>query len=180
MAQTQVYAGAGKWRGGARCGVFRFAPGDTRAEQLTQGLPERVSVQAITVHPLDPAVVFIGTDDGVYVSHDRGARWMKPEFDKGVQVWSILVHPAAPRTILAGASPVAVYRSDDGGERWQRIAAPRIEERVRMGFPCRVMRLAIDAARPDNVFATVEVNGVMRSSDGGASWSDCSAGLIRF
>lgn len=179
MAQTHVYAGAGKWRGGTRWGIFRFAAGDDRAEQLTNGLPERVSVHCITVHPTDPDVVFMGTDDGLYLSHDRGSHWMKPDFDEGVQVWSILVHPAAPRTVLAGSAPVGVYQSDDGGERWRKIAAPDTPERVKMGFPCRVMRLAIDPAKPMGVFATVEVNGVMRSADGGASWKDCSAGLIR-
>jgi photosystem II stability/assembly factor-like uncharacterized protein len=179
MAATHVYAGAGKYRGGSRWGIFRFEPGQARAEQLTNGLPERVSVHCITVHPNDPDLVFIGAEDGLYVSSDRGAHWQKPELpDKGIQIWSILVHPGAPRTILAGAAPVGVYRSEDGGERWRKIAQPTIPERVKMGFPCRVMRLALDPAKPADVFATVEVNGVMRSRDGGASWSDCSAGLI--
>ena len=181
MAETHVYAGAGKWRGGTRWGIFRFEAGADRAEQLTTGLPEKLSVHCITVHPNDPELVYIGSEDGLYVSSDRGAHWQKPDLpDKGVQIWSILVHPAAPRTLLAGAAPVAIYRSDDGGERWRKIAKPELPERVAMGFPCRVMRLAIDAAKPDDVFATVEVNGVMRSRDGGASWTDCSAGLIRF
>jgi photosystem II stability/assembly factor-like uncharacterized protein len=179
MAATYVYAGAGKWRGGARSGVFRFAAGEARAEQLTAGLPDRVSVHGIVVHPEDPSLVLIGTDDGVYVSHDRGSHWTKPEFEGGHQVWSILGHPAAPRTVLAGTAPQGIFRSDDGGEHWQRIAKPAVPERAAMGFPCRVMRLAIDPAKPDAVFATVEVNGVMCSADGGATWADCSAGLIR-
>jgi photosystem II stability/assembly factor-like uncharacterized protein len=181
MAETHIYAGAGKWRGGSRSGVFRFAAGEGRCEQLTGGLPEKVSVQAITVHPQDPEIVFIGTEDGPYVSHDRGAHWMKPDFpDKDVQIWSFLVHPGAPRTILAGGSPVAVYRSDDGGERWRRIAKPQLAERVEMNFACRVMRLALDAKKPGDIFAVVEVNGVMRSRDGGATWQDCSAPLAAF
>ncbi len=177
---TMVYAGAGMWRGGKKSGVFRFAADGGPCEELKNGLPDPVSVHTVAVHPLDPSIVFIGTQDGPYVSHDRGTHWMRPDFPDHVQIWSILVHPAAPRTILAGASPVAVYRSDDGGERWRLLARPAIEERVKMGFACRVMRLAIDAKRPDDVFATVEVNGVMRSRDGGANWSDCSKGLIKF
>jgi hypothetical protein len=182
MATTHVYAGAGMWRGGSKCGIFRFAVGEDGApEFLSNGLPDPVSVQAITVHPLDPDIVYIGTQDGPYVSHDRGRHWEKPNFpDKGMQIWSILVHPAAPRTVLAGASPVAVYRSDDGGERWRLLARPEIAEKAQMNFPCRVMRLALDPARPDDIYAGVEVNGAMRSRDGGASWSDCSAGLIAF
>ena len=48
-----------------------------------------------------------------------------------------------------------------------------------MGFPCRVMRLAVDPAQPESIYATLEVAGVMRSLDGGESWSDCSAGLLK-
>jgi photosystem II stability/assembly factor-like uncharacterized protein len=177
---TTVYAGAGMWRGGKKSGVFRFSSDGGAGEELKNGLPDPVSVHTIVVHPNEPSTVFIGTQDGLYLSHDRGAHWMRADFPKDAQVWSILVLPSAPRTILAGASPVAVYRSDDGGERFRLLARPAIEERVKMGFPCRVMRLAADARRPDDIFATVEVNGVMRSHDGGASWRDCSKGLIAF
>ena len=180
MATTHIYACAGMWRGGKRPGVFRMKLGNGGFEQLRNGLPDPASVHAITVHPDDPSLVFIGTQDGIYRSTDHGNTWAKPDFpDAGVQIWSILVHPGAPQTILAGAAPTAVYRSDDSGEHWRRIARPTMPERVKMDFPCRVMRLAIDPKRPDDVFAIVEVNGVMRSRDGGESWSDCSAGLIR-
>jgi photosystem II stability/assembly factor-like uncharacterized protein len=181
MALTNIYAGAGKWRGGSNSGVFRFTAGEGQCEQLTNGLPQKVSVQAVTVHPLDPNIVFIGTEDGPYLSQDRGAHWMRPDFpDKGVQIWSILVHPGAPRTILAGGSPVSVYRSDDGGERWRRIAKPPIRERAKMDFACRMMRLALDPKKPDDIFGVIEVNGFTRSRDGGESWIDCSDALVAF
>jgi photosystem II stability/assembly factor-like uncharacterized protein len=40
------------------------------------------------------------------------------------------------------------------------------------------MRLAADPARPDEVYAALEVGGAMRSPDGGDTWEDCSAGLV--
>jgi photosystem II stability/assembly factor-like uncharacterized protein len=96
----------------------------------------------------------------------------------GPQVWAVHVHPADPRIVYAGTSPVGVFRSDDGGDGWRRLATPDTPERVKMAFPCRVMRLAADPANPDEVYATLEVGGVMRSLDGGESWEDCSEGLI--
>ena len=45
-------------------------------------------------------------------------------------------------------------------------------------FVCRVMRLAIDRARPDEIYAALEVGGAMRSLDGGETWDDCSAPLV--
>ena len=34
-------------------------------------------------------------------------------------------------------------------------------------------------SKPGTIFAALEVNGVMRTTDGGESWSDCSSDLIR-
>ena len=177
MADSYVYAGAGIWRGGARAGVFRRRVGNGGFEQMTQGLPEPASVHTITVHPLHPERVFIGTQDGPYLSEDHGLHWRRPDFPDPVQIWSFLVHPHEPETIFAGASPVAIYRSEDGGAHWQRLARPVLAERVKMPFACRVMRIALDPQSPRDLYATIEVNGVMRSRDGGESWSDCNAGL---
>lgn len=179
MAASYVYAGAGMWRGGSLAGIFRRGVGDSAWEQLKSGLPDPASVHTITVHPQNPALVFVGTQDGPYLSTDRGAHWHRPDFpERGVQIWSILVHPNEPRTIFAGAAPVAIYRSDDSGEHWRALARPVLPERAKMPFACRVMRIAIDPSRPRDLYATIEVNGVMRSHDGGEHWSDCSAGLI--
>ncbi len=48
-----------------------------------------------------------------------------------------------------------------------------------MAFACRVMRFAVDPVEADTLYATVEANGVMRSRDGGESWQDCSADLLK-
>jgi len=178
--QSYVYAGVGWWRGGTRGGVFRLTEGDGECRHLSRGLPEETHVQAVTVHPEDPETVYIGTQDGPYRSTDRGEHWERLGFpDRGVQVWSILVDPNNSRTLYAGTSPVAVYRSEDGGDNWRRLADPRMPDRVRMPFDCRVMRLAKEADHPAEIYAVLEVNGVMRSLDDGESWEDCSEDLIR-
>src|SRR5262245_8824256 len=41
------------------------------------------------------------------------------------------------------------------------------------------MRFARHSRRRGDIFAVLEVSGVMRSTDGGESWSDCSADLLR-
>ena len=41
------------------------------------------------------------------------------------------------------------------------------------------MRMAQHPTQPDEIFAALEVNGVMRTTDGGESWTDCSADLMR-
>ncbi len=178
--QSHLYAAVGWWRGGTRGGVFRLAPGDGEWTRLGNGLPEEPHVQAVTVHPENPEIVYIGTEDGPYRSTNHGEHWERLGFpDRGLQVWSILVDPTNPQTLYAGTSPVAVYRSEDGGDNWRRLGDPQMPDRVRMPFACRVMRLAKNLDRPAEIYAVLEVNGVMRSLDDGESWENCSEDLIR-
>ena len=182
---SHVYVGAARESGAARPsrppgGLFRSSGGEGGLKRLTKGLPEPVDVQAITVHPTNPDVIYLGTRSGPYRSTDRGERWERLAFpDDGTEVWSILVHPTNPRRLYAGTSPVGVYRSDDGGDTWRRLPNARQPERVRMEFACRVMRLAADPTHPEEIYAALEVGGAMRSLDGGETWEDCSADLLK-
>jgi photosystem II stability/assembly factor-like uncharacterized protein len=139
------------------------------------------SVEAYTVfvHPSDPKTVFAGTSDGVWLSTDAGASFKRANFpDANRQVWSFLVDARDPKRILAGASPIDVYRSDDGGQSWRKLATPKVGEHCKGPFASRVMRFAQNPKNPDVIFAALEINGVMRSNDGGETWADCSSGLI--
>ena len=40
------------------------------------------------------------------------------------------------------------------------------------------MRMAQHPERPDEIYAALEVNGVIRTTDSGETWEDCSADLI--
>src|SRR5579871_1290794 len=77
---------------------------------------------------------------------------------------------------------VDLYSSDQcpGSLRRRQTADPGLPDRVIMAFACRVMRVDIDPNAPDDVYATLEANGCIRSRNGGQSWEDCTADLIRF
>ena len=179
MAQSTVFAGVGGYyasQQGGLAGVFCCAAdGADWAHAFRE-----VEAFTVFVHPHDPDLVFAGTADGVYRSTDRGRSFRRADFpDRGVQIWSFLPDAAEPKRMLAGGSPVSVYRSDDGGESWKRAANPQLPVHAKMPFNCRVMRFARHPRRPDEIYAVLEVSGVMRSTDGGESWSDCSADLLR-
>ena len=102
MAATHVYAGAARSMGGTLGGIFRQSVGDDRWENLTNGVPEGAEVHAITVHPENPDVVYIGTTKGTYRSTNRGTRWEKLNLpDPDADIWSVCIHPKNPRTIYA-------------------------------------------------------------------------------
>jgi photosystem II stability/assembly factor-like uncharacterized protein len=179
MVPSYVFAGVGGYyvsKQGGLAGVFRCA---TDSGDWKHALSE-IEAFTVFVHPHDPNLVFAGTADGVYRSSDRGQTFRRADFpDRGVQVWSFLQDDVDTKRMLAGGSPVSIYRSEDGGESWKRMPDPQLPVHAKMPFACRVMRFAPHPGRRGEIFAVLEVSGVMRSTDGGESWSDCSADLLR-
>ena len=175
---SRVFVGAGQWTSAKKSGALYRGGPDGGWEQLTKGLPSPVSVQAITVHPTDSNVVFVGAQDGVFRSQDGGTSWERSAFPAGLQVWSVAVHPRNPQVVYAGTSPVGVFRSDDGGRTFTPLPGAKQRDRLAMSFPSRVMRLAITPGNPDAIYAALEVAGAMRSLDGGTTWEDCSEPLV--
>lgn len=184
-SSTHVYAGVaatvGATHTGTLGGVFRQSVGDSGWKRLTTGLTEGAEVHAITVHPTETDTVYLGTTKGAFRSTNRGDRWERLGLpDAEADIWSICIHPKDHKRLYAGATPIGVYRSDDGGDHWKKLADPGLPNRVIMAFACRVMRLDVDPNHPDEVYATMEANGAMRSRNAGESWEDCTADLIRF
>lgn len=183
--QSNIYVGVAGYFGKpdhpGRVGVFRRGtPGNGRGGGDWQHVLGTVQTFTVFVHPGDPAIVFAGTNDGVWRSVDAGATFRRTHFpDARKEVWSFLVDARDPRRIFAGASPIDVYRSDDGGESWRKLPNPGMATHCKGPFASRVMRLAQHPKRPDEIYAALEINGVMRSTDLGETWSDCSAGLIK-
>jgi len=74
----------------------------------------------------------------------------------------VLAHPDAPERVLVGTYNDGLYRSTDGGERFERVELP---ER-------RVMSLAANPADADELWAGTEPSRVFRSTDGGRTWEE--------
>jgi photosystem II stability/assembly factor-like uncharacterized protein len=180
---TRIFAGAGHWvsGGGSRHpgGLFRCSAGEGKWQPLVTGLPENVEARAFAVHPRDPEVLYAGTQDGPYRTTDGGTKWERLGFPDRAVVWSLAFHPTRPRFMYAGVAPVGIYRSEDGGDTWKKLAGAKSPGHCEMGFPTRVTRIVVDPALPDVVYASLEVSGVIRSDDGGETWTDLSAPLIK-
>jgi len=179
-----VYVGVPQWsqteKAGVLGGLFRHQVGTNEWLHLTAGFPEQVEVRVIAIHPHNTQIIYVGTQQGPYRSTDGGEHWERLAFpDADMVVWSIVFYPDDPRILYVGAAPAAIYRSDNSGESWKRLPIVGTASMVRMAFPTRAIRLTIDPSRPHTIYAALEVGGVIRSEDGGDSWSDCSFALAQ-
>ena len=162
-------------------GLYRITPGDDTWESLDKGLLDAPQIRALTVHPNNPQIIYAGTQHGPYRSSDRGDHWEKVDVpDHGQAVWSILFHPANPDLIFIGYENCEIYRSDDAGERWQRLPIsvrfPDITTTLGANPVKRVLMIDASVSEPDTLFASIEVGGTLRSTDGGEHWQNLSDG----
>ncbi len=178
MAQSYIYAGVAGYVGRpeaiGKVGVFRR---DAAGSEWSNVLPD-VETYTVNVHPADANVVLAGTKDGIYVSTDRGGTFKQAAFpDKDMQIWSFQADSRNPNRILAGGSPLNVYRSEDRGQSWTKMSTPPVKSRCTGPFAHRVMRMVQHPTRPDEVYAALEIAGAMRSMNFGETWEDCSQHL---
>ena len=148
------------------------ALGDAVA-RVHDGEVERFAVPARCIASAG-AVAFAG-GDGVW-RYDDG--WTRTSFVG--DVFSIAV--AADGTVYAGTEPSALFTSRDGGERWEELdALQRIPSKPNWSFPPRpwtshVRWIAPSPHDPHVLLVGIELGGLMRSVDGGASFADHAPG----
>jgi photosystem II stability/assembly factor-like uncharacterized protein len=178
--KSSIFVGTAATRPDSIGGLFRSTEGGA-FELLDNGILTTTGVQAITVHPGDANLIFVGTRNGVFRSRDGGDRWeLLPVPLDRQQIWSVIIHPTLPNTVIAGTAPIGFFRSDDLGDSWRALKSPPEGERFTLSFKnSRVMRVTIDPNDTNKWYGATEINGVVASVDGGETWRDVSADLIR-
>ncbi len=161
-------------------GLFRSRGAGAPWQSIGEAVHEAPEVRAIATDRHHPGRVTIGTQLGIYRSDDCGDRWRRlPAPAPEVAVWSLVFDPNDPLVMLAGCEPAAILRTGDGGETWERLpieaAYPDVTRHPDM--PKRVTGIAVDPADPDEIYASIEIGGLLRSTDGGRSWTCVTEGL---
>lgn len=164
-------------------GVARLVEGD---EWIIEEHLEGADVYSLTRGPIGSGLVLAGTEGGgVFRSLDRGATWESSGLG-GEHVMALAVAPSDPDRLYAGVRPPTVYRSDDGGDSWTECESFRDVRGRRLWrspasppFTAYVNGLAVSATDSDLVVAGIEFGAVVRSTDGGETWSNHRRKAIR-
>ncbi len=166
--------------------------GLARAERQTDGswLVENLlgeqSVSCLAADPLNPTTVYAGTkQNGVLRSTDAGKSW-KPAGMAGQTVKAVSVSRVEPGTVYAGTKPARMYVSRDGGANWSELDSfRRIPGRwfwlspAETPFTAYVQGIALSPTDANVLVVGIEAGAVVRSGDGGRSWTTHRAGAMR-
>jgi photosystem II stability/assembly factor-like uncharacterized protein len=73
------------------------------------------AIVSIALHPTNPKILYVATNDAVYKSRDGGHSWEKFPSFSARRVTTVAIDPQLPATVYAGTMGDAVYKSPDGG-----------------------------------------------------------------
>ena len=184
---STLYAGTGT---GA---ILKTTDGGATWATLTTGITSVIA--SLAVDPVTPSNVYAATGGtgaagqfqpmtatgpgGLFKSSDGGATWLdlRNGFSSTFNV--VAIDPATPTTVYAGSYALQnansnlgtaglLVQSLDGGSTWTRLSS----------FPsAHIYGLAIDPSAPSTLY-TCGLGGVLKSTDGGATWADAGNGLM--
>jgi photosystem II stability/assembly factor-like uncharacterized protein len=165
-APQTLYAGTS---GG---GIFKSTNGGGSWTAVNVGITDtKDPVNALAIDPSAPSTLYAATFVGFFKTTNGGENWSVPDTgrtESPVDAFALAIDPTAPATIYA-ASGAAVLKSADGGGTWTTSFRGEI-----------IHSLAIDPLAAATIYAGTDGDGfgVVRSTDGGANWSNpVNAGL---
>jgi photosystem II stability/assembly factor-like uncharacterized protein len=178
--QAYVYVGLGTEGGPEGHGLYRRVLGGDSWELSVKGLPKDPTLRNIAIDPSNPAVLYAGAQDGLYRSDDHGARWERVDLPGGpAMVWSVNFQPGNSKVIYVGGEDAKLFRSTNGGKDWDTIPIHVTYPSVTMAprvLPKRLLNVSVDPSNSEEIYAAIEVGGLIRSYDGGESWENVSEG----
>jgi hypothetical protein len=142
--------------------------------------------RCLAVDPLNPAVIYAVTQGhGVLRSDDEGCTWRSVGM-QGQIVKSLAVSPHDSGTIYAGVKPAYLFISCNNGQTWSELAGfRRIPFRwwwfspAEKPYQAYVQAITISPTAPNVILAGIEFGAVVRSEDGGQTWSGHRRGALR-
>lgn len=193
-----IWVGTGENVGGRHVG---FGDGVYRSDDdglnwQNMGLKNSQHISKIVIHPQNSNIIWVasqgplwskGGERGIFKSVNGGKNWKQVLGDKKwVGATDICLDPRNPDRLYAatwqrerniaaymgGGPGTAIYRSDDGGERWEKLTKGLPE--ANMGK----IGLAVSPQNPDVIYAAIELErrtgAVYRSENRGSSWNKMS------
>ena len=160
--------------GGREAGVSRSTDDGETWQALPFWSPTPPSIAALAVSPTftADATVFAGAEDGrVYRSVNAGRSWDSASQGlRGEPILSLAISRGfSGQTTLFLATINGLYRSDDLGESW--------EPGYLGGMVIQTIALSPSFEMDQTIFVGTESVGVLRSTDGGVTWSPINEGL---
>lgn len=130
-------------------------------------------IVVIQLHPKNPDIIYVATNDYIYKTRDGGLSWAN--LSRGMshsRVIAMAVDPTYPATVYAGMKGDAVFKSHDGGQRWISMRTGLDDATI----TSVVNQFVFDPADSRHIFVATTM-GVFETKNGGEYWTKRMEGM---
>ena len=192
---------------GTRKGLFILTADGTRRDWTVDG-PHFAGWEIYHANgsPVDPGRLYVSQSSGwfgqlIQRSDDGGATWQQADHDftyagevgdhlwydgtprpwEFKRIWHLEPSRTEADVVYAGAEDAALYKSTDGGQKWEELSALRQHASAPLWQPgaggmC-LHTILLDPVNPDRIFVAISAAGAFRTDDGGVTWQPINRGL---
>jgi photosystem II stability/assembly factor-like uncharacterized protein len=157
--------------------MFSSNDGGTTWTRLARLGGDDYVIDHISVDPEDANRMFVSTWSAanqqtgeIFRTRDGGATWQTLPAMHGKSIRAMAMYKANPRILVAGALD-GVYRTNNGGDSWERLS-PENSAEIK-----NIESIAVDPKDPNTVYAGTW-HLAWKTSDGGANWQHINKGMI--
>ena len=138
--------------------------------QNNRGMIDDSDVFSISIDKRDTKTVFASACTGLYRSVDHGATWTRlralpKSFLVRAQV--VMSDPSRPGRVYGGTTE-GLFLSHNSGTTWNRVTPSE----------WTINAIQVDPADSEVILIGTELHGVMRSVDGGRTWTQSNTGFV--
>lgn len=138
--------------------------------QNSRGMISDSDVFSICIDARDPKIVFASACTGLYRSVDHGASWTRLRvFPRSylVRAQIVYIDPSHSERVYGGTTE-GLFISRDSGKTWNRVTSPDLT----------VNAIQVDPADRNVILIGTDLYGVLRSDNGGRTWTESNAGFV--
>lgn len=125
--------------------------------------PAGTTINVLAVNPTTSAILYAGSNAGVYKSDDSGTTWTLVGL-AGSSINALAIDPVTPATVYAGTDAGA-FKTTDSGTSWTSHGLTTV----------KIQALVVDPVVPATIYAGTDT-GVFKSLDSAVTWSQLDLG----
>jgi len=160
-----------------RAGFYKSTDNGLTWQPKRNGLPDGIDFYQIAISYFDSLSrrIFLSSESGLFYSDDMGESWLECAggLPPALYYMGIDVSESDRRYVVAAEWYQQVFISTDGGDTWAPTSdLPRAWYEV-------IIDVVFDPFDPQTIYAASYPEALLKTSDGGQSWSDISGNLPR-
>jgi len=153
-------------------GIYRTTDGGNIWGLSYRGLPEFFRIGELSATVRNGATrLYLGAETGLFFSDDRGENWLQCPNLSGFH-GRPMASRVDPDLVLVSGHGTEVFKSIDGGNRWELLDVPPGGDELR--------EIVCDPVDANVIYASWGQIGIFRSTDSGSNWEDINSNLPRY